>query len=66
MLPEAQISTHLKLAQAFRLKMSNLGVMVGLHNFAGGMGGQIAYSPPLKRDFGAAMALRYPSPDTQA
>ena len=35
-------------------------------DIAGGMGGQIAYYPTLKRDFGAAMALRYPSPDTQA
>lgn len=40
MLPENQISTHLKLAQAFRLKMSNLGVVVGLDHFGGGMGGQ--------------------------
>lgn len=39
MLPENQISTHLKLAQAFRLKMSNLGVRVGLDQFGSGMGG---------------------------
>ena len=53
MLPEAQISTHLKLAQAFRLKMSNLGVMVGLDNFGGGMGGQGIDPGQMLAHFGA-------------
>jgi len=35
-------------------------------DIAGGMGGQIAYYPTLKRDFGAAMAQRYPNTDTPA
>ena len=35
-------------------------------DIAGGMGGQIAYYPTLKRDFGAAMAQRYPKTDTPA
>lgn len=39
MLPESQISTHLKAAQAFRLKMSNLGVRVGLDEFGMGLDG---------------------------
>lgn len=40
MLPESQISTHLKSAQAFRLRMSNLGVKVGLDQFGSGFEGE--------------------------
>lgn len=39
MLPESQISTRLKAAQTFRLKMSNLGVRVGLDEFGVGIDG---------------------------
>jgi len=53
MLPENQISTHLKLAQAFRLKMSNIGVHVGLDSFGGGMGGHGVEPSQILTHFGA-------------
>jgi EAL domain-containing protein (putative c-di-GMP-specific phosphodiesterase class I) len=53
MLPEDQISTHLKLAQAFRLKMSNLGVMVGLDQFGGGFEGRGVDPDQILSHFGA-------------
>ena len=39
MLSESQISTHLKSAQSFRLRMSNLGIKVGLDHFGSGFDG---------------------------